>query len=179
MNQSTIEYENSIIKGIFLLILAVSGNFVAEVLGCKTQRLLSNNMLAKHSIIFMILFFTINFVDSGEQKHPGTIFKIALCIHIMMLLFTKMNIYFTIICFIILFTIYVSFVYIDFYKKDEKKYKNEIKQIREFQPTLYKLFFVLLIIGFVLYFRKQYTDYYDKWSTFNFIFGVTKCKSMR
>ena len=28
------------ITGIFLLILAVSGNFVAETLGCKSQKLL-------------------------------------------------------------------------------------------------------------------------------------------
>ena len=29
-------------KGIFLLILAVAGNFVAETLGCKTQKLFIN-----------------------------------------------------------------------------------------------------------------------------------------
>ena len=45
------DYLESIIKGIFLLILAVAGNFVAETLGCKTQKLLSNNMLSKHIII--------------------------------------------------------------------------------------------------------------------------------
>ena len=33
-----------LIKGIFLLILAVSGNFVAETLGCKSQKLLTENI---------------------------------------------------------------------------------------------------------------------------------------
>ncbi len=43
--------DSDTIKGIFLLILGVSGNFVAETLGCKTQKLLSENMFAKHFII--------------------------------------------------------------------------------------------------------------------------------
>ena len=173
-----IKYEHGIVKGIFLLILAISGNFVAEVLGCKTQKLLSENMIAKHSIIFMILFFTINFVESGEQKPPFDIFKIALSIHILLLLFTKMNIYFTITCFILLFVIYVSFVYIDYFNQDKKKYKYEIEQIRKIQPMLYTLFIVLLIVGFLSYFRKQYTDHAKSWSTFNFIIGIPKCKSL-
>ena len=49
------DYLESIIKGIFLLILAVAGNFVAETLGCKTQKLLSNNMLSKHIIIILTI----------------------------------------------------------------------------------------------------------------------------
>ena len=38
------------------------------------------------------------------------------------------------------------------------------------------MFFI--IIGFILYFRKQYIEYYKEWSTYKFIFGVNKCKSM-
>ena len=34
-------YLDEAMKGIFLLILAVAGNFVAETLGCKSQKLLS------------------------------------------------------------------------------------------------------------------------------------------
>ena len=54
-------YLESTIKGIFLLILAVAGNFVAETLGCKTQQLLSNNMLSKHIVIILILYFAVDF----------------------------------------------------------------------------------------------------------------------
>ena len=179
MDEKMIQYEHGIIKGIFLLILAISGNFVAEVLGCKTQQLLSENMIAKHSIIFMILFFTINFVDSGTQKAPIDIFKIAICIHILLLLFTKMNIYFTITCFVLLFIIYISFVYIDYYNQDKLKHKHRIEQIRKIQPMLYKLVGILIIVGFVIYFKKQYTDHAKTWSTFKFIFGITKCKSLQ
>ena len=39
--------DKNIIKGIFLIILAEYGSFVAETVGCGTQRFLSENILAK------------------------------------------------------------------------------------------------------------------------------------
>ena len=48
------------IKGIFLLILAVSGNFVAETFGCRTQQFLRENMDCKTgNNILNYLFCTI------------------------------------------------------------------------------------------------------------------------
>ena len=47
----------SIIKALLLLVLSISGNFLAETLGCQSQTLL-DNMLAKHLLIlFMIIHF--------------------------------------------------------------------------------------------------------------------------
>ena len=42
------------IKGLFLLILAVSANFVGNLLGCKTQKLLTENMYAKHIVLIFL-----------------------------------------------------------------------------------------------------------------------------
>ena len=55
-------YNDEYIKGIFLLALGVSGNFVAETLGCQTQKLLTESMLAKQSVILMMIYFAIDFV---------------------------------------------------------------------------------------------------------------------
>ena len=68
-------YMNDVIKGIFLLVLAVAGNFVAETLGCKTQKLLSENMYAKHLVILLILYFAIGFTSSDEPQHPSFVLK--------------------------------------------------------------------------------------------------------
>jgi len=48
---ATVSNNWNIVVGIFLLILAVSGNFVAETISCQSQKLLYNNMLAKNVII--------------------------------------------------------------------------------------------------------------------------------
>ena len=83
-NQNT----SSIIKGVFLLILAVSGNFVAETLGCKTQKLLGESMLAKHFIILLVVYFALGFTSDGNP-HPGDLAKNSLIIWIMFVLFTS------------------------------------------------------------------------------------------
>lgn len=65
---------NAMVKGIFLLILAVSGNYVAETIGCQTARNLTSNMLFKHAIILMMIYFTLNFT-SVNNPNPMDMFK--------------------------------------------------------------------------------------------------------
>ena len=42
---NTSEYNEKILKGFFLLLLAIMGNFTAETLGCKIRYVLTNNIL--------------------------------------------------------------------------------------------------------------------------------------
>ena len=88
-------------KSLLLLALAVMGNYVAETLGCETQYLLNNSMFAKHLCIIFIIYFTIN-ISSDEAINPIKEMKSSLFLWILFILFTKMNIYFTIIAFSLL-----------------------------------------------------------------------------
>lgn len=169
---------DSIIKGIFLLILAVSGNFVAETLGCKTQKLLSESMLAKHSIIFLIIYFALGFT-SDNNYHPLVIARMSGFIWVLFILFTKMSITFTILTFGLLAIRYIISTFIDYYKSDgEEKNRDIIKLLILFGENIVMLTIGIVVLGFVLYFRQQYTEYNKSWSTFKFIFGVNKCKSL-
>ena len=60
----------STIRGVFLLILAIAGGFTAETLGCRSRRLLSNNMIVKHVVSVFILYFSIG-IFSKTQVHPS------------------------------------------------------------------------------------------------------------
>ena len=169
---------NDMLKGIFLLILAVSGNFVAETLGCKTQKLLSENMYAKHSIILLILYFTIGFTTSGKPSHPSEILLMSLNIYVLFLMFTKMDLRFTLMVFSMLCVAYINYTYITYYTTNNSEYKIEIEKHLEIQKMLYGFIILTILIGFVLYYRKQYKEYYKTWSTISFLFGVNKCKSL-
>tara|TARA_B100000902_G_C26955523_1_gene737963 strand:- start:28 stop:576 length:549 start_codon:yes stop_codon:yes gene_type:complete len=168
------------IKGLFLLILAISGNFIAETLGCKTQKLLSENIYIKHCISLFILFFSITLFDDGIVKNPYDIFKKALSIYILFILFTRMNLQFTIIVFILLGLNYIIHLYIDYYDSlNNRNYIEKSEELNKIKNYIYAIIIVLILVGFILYFRKQYKEHYKNWSTAKFIFGVRKCNSLK
>ena len=171
-----VEYMDDGIKGIVLLILAVAGNFVANTLGCRTQKLLNENMYAKHLVILLILYFAINFTNSNEPMHPKTTLKISLGVYVLFLLFTKMDIYFTMIVFGLIVITYINSTFINYYTKVTPN--SKIKRLKNIQMMMYTLMTCLVVIGSVLYYRKQYSEYYKIWSIKKYLFGVNKCKSM-
>ena len=168
------------VKGLFLLVLAISGNFIAETLNCKTQKLLSENMYAKHLISLFILFFSITLFN-GEE--PLKIFIKTISIYILFLLFTRMNLMFTWIVFILLTVYYVVGLYLDYYvkesEKESEKYLDRIKKLHKTKELITKMILIFILTGFTLYFQKQYKDHYKNWSTTKFIFGVRNCNSMK
>lgn len=169
-----------LIKGIFLLILAVSGNFVAETLGCKSQKLLTENMYVKHIIIFLIIYFALGFT-SIDNPHPVDIAKNTLIVWILFIMFTRMSLFFTIIAFSILAIRYVIHSFIAYYQKEDSdgQHKENIELLNTIATYLQNSLIGVVLLGFALYFKKQYSDYYKTWSTFKFIFGVNKCKSLK
>ena len=60
------------IKGIFLLFLAVSGNFIAEVLGCNIRKVLTEKMLVKHIIVIFSIYFSIGFTVRPNSTTHNT-----------------------------------------------------------------------------------------------------------
>ena len=166
---------NNIIKGTFLLLLAVCGNYIAETLSCKTQKYLKENMFLKHFIILIMVYFVINLMDD-KIKHPSENLKITIAIYIIFLLFTKTNIYFTIFSFLILLIILIIENYKKYYKKNKN---NKYKIMEKIQNYLIYLLITIITIGFFLYFIKQRNDHKKNWNTLKFIFGVVKCNSLK
>ena len=168
------------LKGLFLLILAIAGNFVAETLNCRTQKLLSENMYAKHLISLFILFFSITLFVGDE---PTNLLLKSVTIYLFFLLFTKMNLFFTIFVFILLAVYYMINLYIEFYsslsEKEPLNYLEKINKLTEIKGFILNCVIISILVGFMLYFKKQYGDHSKKWSTSKFIFGVRNCNSMK
>jgi len=177
--ENTVEKADNIMNGVLLLILAISGNFIAETLGCKTQKLLTENMLAKHVVILFIIYFSLGFA-SESNPNPMILLRNSVSIWVLFLLFTKMSLNFNIFIFGLVVLYHFINTYINYYSGlDKKKYKKEIDNYNKILYYLKYLIIGLLIVGFVLYFNKQRNEYSKNWSTFKFIFGVNKCKSLQ
>lgn len=171
----------SMLKGIFLIVLGVCGNFVAETLGCKTQKLLSENMFAKQFIILLIVYFAIDFTTSDKPIHPLENMKLSLFIWIIYLIFTKMSIGFTILLFLLLTGLYVLSTFVTYYDSIEnnEQYKPFISAFNNNITNILYIFCAIVVIGFGLYFNKQYKEHQKNWSTITFFFGKPSCDSLK
>ena len=62
----------------FFYFLAISGNFLAETLGCQTQELLTNSVIAKQLMTFFIIYFTIDYSDDTIEDPSIKLTKASL-----------------------------------------------------------------------------------------------------
>ena len=168
-----------IIVGIFLLILAISGNFLSETMGCQIQKLLSNNMFAKNIIIVMVIYFSLGFASDESNPHPLYVMKQTILIWLFFLLFNKMDVYYTIAVTFLLFAILICKDYKSYYNSQTgKEYKDKTIFLENLSNKLIIVTMLLTIIGFFIYFRKQRSDYSGSFSYAKFILGTPKCANL-
>ena len=177
-----------IIDGLFLLLLAVSGNFIAETLGCQTQELLSESIMAKQLMTFFIVFFTISYSNNDAESPVSKLTKAGL-VYIFFLLFTKMNLTPTIIVLMLLIGVYIANNYKKYYEaiyhKNKKHSSQErtvhiekIKQIGKIQKMTMAGIIGVIIVGFFMYYKEKSVEYNKTFEFKKFIFGVVKCQKM-
>lgn len=183
----------SLVKALFFLILALSGNFLAETLSCQTQQIFQH-MYAKHIVLFFMIYFTIDIVERGGQEpsDPAKQLMDASILYIAFHLFTKMDFSFTIVIFLMLCAIYIIGNYRNLYeyRKDKLKknpkmkdlvweYEKTDKNLQSIQMYLYYGSIAGILTGSFLYFLRKKQEYGNKFSLYKFFEGVEVCKSLR
>jgi len=169
---------HSLTKGVFLLLLAVSGNFVAETLGCNTHELLKSNMFAKHILVFMILYFTISFTSHNDAPDPKKNLIGAALVYGFFIMFTRMRLNITICAFFVLMILYLLSEFITYYTGHPGKVPpNRMEILTDIQKTLYFLLPMIVLYGFIVYMYDQYrVNGKNKSKLLKIIFGVPRCK---
>jgi len=169
----------TIIQGIFMLMLAVSGNFVAETMSCQAQKVLSENMYVKHGVIILIVYFSLGFASSENNITPLELFKQSVSIWAFFLMFNKMEMFFTAIVLAMLTILLICKNYITYYQKEDKeKHKEIINTLTLTMDYLFSSIMLTTIVGFGMYFKKQHTDYFSTFSYSTFLFGTPKCYNL-
>jgi len=181
-----------LVKALFLLILAICGNFLAGTLSCQTQRMFKH-IYAKHIILFFLIYFTINITTNANEEpaDPSVELRNAGILYIVFHLFTKMDFYFSIIVFIMLCAIYILGNYRDLYdyrkkklKKDPKMkelvwdYTRRDKEMQKYQTWLYYGSVGGILSGCFIYFLRKKKEYGSRFSLYTFFEGVEHCKGV-
>jgi cell division protein FtsL len=184
------------IKALFLLLLSISGGFTSKTLGCGTQKAFQN-MTTKHMILFALIYFTLDISENPDQApiHPYEQFKKAVILYIGFILFTKMNLYFTMIAFGLLCISYIIGNYVknlDWHinniNKKQKRTQEEDKTLSDYellkkQSSKYQEYINyavsgVVIVGSLSYLLKKRKEYGSRFSYITFFQGVSKCDSL-
>ena len=176
-----------------LFILTISSNYIGELLGCKVQNLLTNNILVKHIAGFMCLFFFITHLTPFQVvEDDGTVRKEkvgmtairTLGIYIFYIITSKTRWEFTLSAYSIIFIIYILYlIQQDYYMENE-----EITLlINDFKYGLAVVAVLIIVVGFGLYLNQKYVEYgvkkcdkkYNKecFSIKKFLLGNARCKN--
>lgn len=194
MNTKITNFANintNMIKSIFLLFLAVSGNYVGSTLSCKTQWHMSNNMVIKQMIIVMMIYFTLN-ITSSDNPYPIEVAKKTLFIWITYIILSKTDSRFTLTGIILLIAFYVLTNFSDYEngqlqskiensldnkEKIIKIHTDKISMYEKGQQLLFFIFIGVVIIGFLIYMTEKRKEYGSKFNFSTFLLGVVECKN--
>ena len=166
-------------NGLLLLSVSVMGNYIAQTLGCQTQRVLENNMFAKKFVLFMIIYFTLN-ITNKDNVHPLQQLTTSFFLWIFFIIFSRMNITFTIVVFLLLSVSYTIKNFQKYYTENDDFNNNKelIEKLQKYNKYLAASISLLTIIGFTLYFMKERKEK-KNFSFYYFIFGKKTCDSLK
>jgi len=166
-------------KGLLLIILFVSGKYITtKILSCRIQELLNGNVYVQYLLLFIIIYFTIDFTtDDGIIVSPIENIKITCLVWVLFIMFAKMNLYFTIFTFSLFIITYYIQNQIVYYRKinDKNEYIEKISSLIGVEKKLIVFIIFTIILGFIIYFMKEYKDKKKEWSFVKFIFGTLHC----
>lgn len=168
---------SSLPKNIFVLYLIISGNFLANLFGCRTQEALGNKMWLKHFLGFMTMFFFVVLVDNNSKRRgsPHTQLLYTLLFYLVFIITTRMDYKWWVVFIVSLAIVYILQVYKESDDTDEK----EREQYELYQTYLtYTTAFVILF-GFIIYYGRKKLEYGEKFNHYTFLLGKTNCSFNR
>lgn len=170
-----------LLKGIFLFVFIISGNYLGELLGCRLIELLNTSILTKHLLGFLTLYITLAIsVDLNSSLFE--LFYKSIIIYIIFILSSRTTKY---INFLILILLIISFI-VQLYKdrlnkkKEEKiitkEEKNHFTYITYYNYTVIVLLVILITIGLLIYIGEQKRSYNEQFNLYTFFVGNLECK---
>ena len=164
---------------IFVLFLIIASNYIGELFPCRIQDYLSNNVYLKHFISFLTLLFFVVLTDTSLVKKKFIeIFISSLKLYFLFLLLINSTKKFFIFALFILAIIYIIQLIKKDYINDENvpEETENYKKIILVEKALFVLFYIVLVLGFIIYLGEKKIEYKNKFKYMTFIFGKPSCK---
>lgn len=165
---------------LFIFILLISGNYIGELLPCKVQYFVSNNIYFKHLLGFMTLLFFV--VITMPTVFGDRLIINSSLLYLFYLFF--INTYYKIFIFnVVIFAfIYLADLYLGNMQNhtDNKNEETDDKTDNKilFEKIRYVLLWVITsttFLGFLIYLGNKKREYGNKFDYMTFVFGKPSC----
>lgn len=190
------DFEKKIpIYSIFALILILSGGYIIQLIPCKVQNILNNNMYIKHLMCFLTLLVFVSITDPSNDKIVlYNIFLKTIAVYIVFIFIIKTHYIFFIAILCILGASYIITLKVvelktnidDINKNIEEEeddtqknlYVNKLNTLITLRDTFFIIIGILILIGFIIYLGEKKFEYKNKFSYLTFIFGKPICTNI-
>jgi len=169
-------YENlsGSIRAVFLLFIAISTNFLGNTLNCGIQYDLSTTPILRNLFLYIIIVFTIDFTSKNAMDIEEILTK-SLIIYIFYIMLSKQDYITMYIVIILLIATYLCYLQTNYLKTNGK----DTKFLDNLSSFLIFGIGSVTIIGFIMYFNKQYNDHKKDFDLVKFVFGTNKCDKLK
>ena len=162
------------IRAVFLLFIAISANFLGNTLSCSVQYNLTSNPYLRHLFLYLIIIFTIDFT-SKDNMDPISIMEKTFVIYLFYVLLSKQSYTTIVIIIILLIATYLAYI--------QSTHLKQNNTGTEFYDNLLSFLVVAIgvvtVVGFIMYFNKQYAEHSDDFDYLKFIFGTNQCDKLK
>jgi hypothetical protein len=169
---SSQEFDNrigSLVGGLFIFYLLLSGNFTGELLNCQFQNILRNNIIIKHVVGFFMLYFFVNLASTNVNWNAGIKFGLTIVLFLFFILSNRSEGYIVLTNIGLLALIYILQLVRDTNQtviddatssEDDKKDATEsLNRIRNVQIVTISFIFIFIVFGFILYVGRRKLEY--------------------
>jgi hypothetical protein len=162
------------IRAVFLLFIAISANFLGNTLNCSLQFDLTTTPILRNLFLYILIVFTIDFT-SKDSMSVGEIMSKSIIIYIFYIMLSKQDYMTMYIVVILLIASYLCYIQTNYLKENGK----ESKFLDDLTSFLIFGIGVVTLIGFIMYFNRQYNDHRDNFDITKFIFGTNQCDKLK
>lgn len=158
-------------RSVFTLYIIVSGNFLANIFGCRAQDALTSSMALKHLLGFMTMLFLVVLVDGNSHMLPHHQLLLTIVMYLVFVATTRAEYKYWVVFLVLLCANYL----LDIYRKNDATPEPRKKQLQTAQMALVGLAGSIMAIGILVYFAKKYQEYGNSFEWNKFVFGKTQC----
>lgn len=162
------------IRAVFLLFIAISANFLGNTLNCGLQFDLTTTPILRNLFLYILIVFTIDFTSKKSMSVQEILSK-SLIIYIFYIMLSKQDYITMYIVIILLISTYLCYLQSSYLKENDK----DTIFFDELSSFLIYGIGIITIIGFLMYFSRQYNEHETDFDIIKFIFGTNQCDKLK